>query len=114
LFCSGELQDDMAPYGLNVSFATLPSVELWEAHEYVVMHQGMDGGFSRDAYTDKKAGTQAPLFSRKDVEEWLELRGLRRTGYFATRKCTSEKELGERERQTLLKLVIGMAIKGFD
>jgi len=106
-------ENDGTLYGFGVSSSSLPSVELWEAYDYISLHDGMPGGFQRDAYTNRKANSRNPKFRREDIEKWLTLRGWAGAQYFVNKEDATEKSLATRERESLLKLVIGMAMKGY-
>jgi hypothetical protein len=83
-------------------------VELREAYTHAIKD-----GNGLDAYTEAMLNTQAPMFWRGDIEKWLSLICWKEDRYFIAQEEKQEKALTSRERDTLLKLVIGMAVGGY-
>lgn len=102
---------DGSPIEFDVSAnpPVLPSVELRGAYAHAV-----EEGYGLDTHTEAKLNEPHPKFWREDIEKWLALIEWKDARYFTKWVQEQEKPLGTRERETLLKLVIGMAIKGFD
>jgi len=98
-----------AQFGVSKNPSMLPSIELWEACE-----RAIDEGYGLDPYTEKLLNTPNPTFRSEDVEEWLRLIGWQGKQYFIKQKGTPKTTMTTRERETMLKLIIGMAIGRYD
>lgn len=98
-----------------VSFAVsgdpsvLPSVELWAVYEDAVAEDGR----GPDMFALERLNTRTPQFRREDIKKWLALIGWKDAHSFMARGQAQEKALASRERETLLKLVISMAVGGY-
>ena len=99
---------DPVEFGVSSDPSTLPSVELSEAYDYA-----LEEGHGLDAYTEKLLNTSNPVFRAEDVEEWLGLIGWQGKRHFIKQEGSPKTTMTTRERETLLKLVIGMAIGGY-
>lgn len=88
-----------------VDLPSLPCVGLRGAY--------VPDGQEPDTYVDTRLNASSPRFWRTDIEKWLSNIGWKEARYFVRRQKFQEKPLDVRERETLLKLVIGMAIGGY-
>ncbi|MPS29138.1 MAG: hypothetical protein E2576_24120 [Alcaligenaceae bacterium] len=91
---------------VSVGLAMLPSVGLRGAYSH-------EGQAADDTYEDTRSSARTPKFWRKDIEKWLTNIGWKEARYFVAQQESREKTLASRERDSLLKLVIGMAVGGY-
>ncbi|PND30506.1 hypothetical protein C1I89_29450 [Achromobacter pulmonis] len=97
-----------AKFDVSADPSSLPSAELREVYARTITEGRRDS-----AYTDTMLVTRNPMFRREDIEKWLGLIGWKEAHYFVTQEERQEKPLASRERETLLKLVISMAVVGY-
>ncbi|CAM3721117.1 hypothetical protein [Bordetella tumulicola] len=109
-YCPSNSKGTPIQFGVSATPSTLPSVEIWEACEHAIK-----SGNGLDAYAEKLLSTKHASFWRNDIKKWLKEIDWKEARYFASSaRKLQESPIGTRERETMLKLIIGMAIKGYD